>query len=135
LYGKGGPSFVHRIVEKTKISDEPLTVICDNYGTPTSASVVSDYIRLFITRQSLNGTFHVTCSGSCSWYDFAKRIIEKTNINREITPQCKRNSPKSIATRPFDSTLDKKALRLHNITEPQNWQDALDEFLSDYPNI
>lgn len=74
LFGKGGNNFVKAIAEKAKGGGE-LTVVADQFGSPTYAFDLAGAVQELI-EGDFRGTFHVTNRGSCSWYEFALKILE-----------------------------------------------------------
>ena len=72
LYGGNGPSFVHTMLKLANSGPEELKVVADQIGNPTSTNAVARHLRLLLERPDLNGTFHMTCEGEASWYEFAE---------------------------------------------------------------
>ena len=72
LYGAGGPSFVHTMARLGAQAGEPLKVVDDQRGNPTSTKVVADVIRFLLTRPDVSGIVHGTCEEQCSWYGLTK---------------------------------------------------------------
>ncbi len=69
LYGAGGRNFVDTIVAKAR-AGEPLRVVDDQRGAPTWTHDLSEAMLALIERREF-GTYHVTNSGNCTWYDLA----------------------------------------------------------------
>ena len=70
LYGSGGPSFVHTMVDLA-CQGKALKVVSDQWGNPTSALEVARKIRLLLEHPELRGVFHLTCEGGTNWFEFA----------------------------------------------------------------
>jgi len=75
------------------------------------------------------GTYHCTGTGECSWYDFASKIIEFSNIDCKVDPVTS-NDYVRAAKRPSYSSLDNMMLRVTVGDEMRNWEDALKVFLN-----
>lgn len=129
LYGFGGPSFVHTMISMAKSGKKELKVVNDQIGNPTSAIAVARKIDYFLTKPELKGTFHLTCEGEATWYKFAQEIFNILKIDMNVIP-CTTNEYPRPAQRPANSRLEKKQLKLHNISPMPHWKDALKEFLS-----
>ncbi|MGN0855050.1 MAG: dTDP-4-dehydrorhamnose reductase [Kiritimatiellia bacterium] len=128
LYGKGGPSFVHTMAKLGVAPGDPIKVVDDQFGNPTSAKVVADVIRFLLTKPDVSGIVHGTCEDQCAWYDFAceiKRLCP--DFTRAITPCTTAEFPRP-APRPRCSALKKSVLNVLGYRTPK-WQDALADFI------
>ena len=126
LYGYQGKNFVYTIMDLAKKRDE-IKVVNDQRGNPTNAEDLAFHIlKLILTEEY--GVYHCTGDGECSWYDFAKKIVEYSNIDCRVNP-CTSDEYKRLAKRPTYSSLDNMMLRLTVKDEMRNWEDALKEFI------
>lgn len=130
LYGAGGPSFVHTMVRLgAERTDEPLRVVNDRRGNPTSVQTVVDVVRFLMTRPDVSGVVHATCEDQCSWYDFAceiKRLLGD-RFPRDIAPCATSESPEPVP-RPRLCALKKSVLNVLGYRTPV-WQKALSDFI------
>lgn len=129
LYGKGGPSFLHTMLNKASNGSQILKVVDDQVGNPTSTDAVSDALNFLIKERSIAGTIHLTCEGEATWYEFAKKIFEIKGIRQKIIP-CRTSDYPVIALRPKNSRLEKAVLRQTGLFSMPHWEDALRDFLS-----
>lgn len=130
LYGAGGPSFVHTMVRLGNDPAKPeLKVVNDQHGNPTSTAAAARKLREILLRPQLAGTFHLTCEGEATWYEFAKEIFGFLGIRKQIIP-CTTEEYPVPAKRPANSRLDKMMLRLSGMTPMPDWKAALHEFLT-----
>ena len=90
---------------------------------PTSANDLAYHI-LKLARTEYYGTYHCTNEGTCSWYEFAKRIIELAGIEAEVRP-CTTAEYPTPAKRPAYSSLDNAMLRNTVGNQMRPWEDAL----------
>ena len=132
LYGPGGPSFVHTMLRLASQQGDPLRVVADQIGNPTSTDAVATGLTELIER-GVDGTVHLTCAGETSWYGFTQEIIRLRRFTRGLVPCSTADYPRP-APRPANSRLDKMVLRLHALPEMPSWQDALAVFLTTYPD-
>ncbi|MDD4099281.1 MAG: dTDP-4-dehydrorhamnose reductase [Lentisphaeria bacterium] len=130
LYGENGPSFVHTMLALADGTRPELTVVQDQIGNPTSTTAVARHLKLLLQHQELAGTFHLTCEGQATWYDFAREIFRCAGVTQRVIPCTTKDFPRP-APRPANSRLDNMMLRLHGLPTMPNWQDALREFLAD----
>ncbi len=129
LYGPGGPSFVHAMLKLADGSRPVLKVVDDQRGNPTSTLAVAEALRGILNRPLLTGTFHLTCEGEASWYEFACEIFRQRGIEQKVIPCTTSEFPRP-APRPANSRLEKRMLRLCNLPPMPEWRDALREFLA-----
>lgn len=129
LYGKGGPSFVHTMVKLADGTRPELKVVNDQIGNPTSTTAVVRGLRSILRRPELAGTFHLTCEGEATWYDFACEIFRQLELGQKVVPCGTADFPRP-APRPANSRLDKMMLRLAGLPPMPDWKDALREFLA-----
>ena len=129
LYGAGGPSFVHAMISLADGTRPVLKVVSDQLGNPTSALAVVRELREVLKRPELVGTYHMTCEGEASWYEFAREIFRRMEISQKVLPCTTEEFPRP-APRPANSRLEKMMLRLSGLPPMPDWKDALGEFLA-----
>ena len=128
LYGPGGPSFVHTMVKLGSQEGEPLKVVDDQRGNPTSTKAVADVVKFILSKPSVSGIVHATCEDQCTWCEFAREIKRLVpGFVREIVPCTTAEFPRP-APRPRNSALKKSVLNLLGYRTPK-WQDALADFV------
>lgn len=127
LYGAGGNNFVKTMLRLAEEKDE-LTVVNDQTGSPTfSHDLAAKIIELVMTEKF--GFYHATNSGSCTWFDFAKSIMEMKGINIPIKPVSTEEFPRP-AHRPRYSVLDNLGLELNGFSPMPPYLDALERYLA-----
>lgn len=131
LYGAGGPSFVHTMLKLGAQGGDPLKVVNDQHGNPTSCDAVAAHlVRLLDV--PLSGVCHLTCEGETTWHAFTQAIFALKGFDRGVNP-CTTDEYPRPAPRPANSRLDKRVLRLAGLPEMPHWKDALEAFLRAYP--
>lgn len=80
-----------------------VSVVMDRRGRPTFTFDLARALVLLLSVHSY-GIFHVTNSGECSWYDFAKAIFDLSGHKVEVTPITS-DQFRSLARRPRYSVL------------------------------
>lgn len=135
LYGAGGPSFVHAMMNLADGTRPELKVVADQIGNPTSTSAVAAKLSEILKHRELTGTFHLTCEGEASWAEFAAEIFRLTGKNQKIVPCTTGEFPRP-APRPANSRLDKMMLRLAGLSPMPHWKTALADFIrSEFPEL
>jgi len=76
------------------------------------------------------GTYHVTNSSDCTWYDFAVEIAKQTGSSTKINPVTSEEF-KLPAPRPAYSVLGNTMLRLEGIEAPRHWKEGLEAYLKE----
>lgn len=132
LFGLKGKCFPHTIINMAK-EGKSLRVVADQVGCPTFTRDLSKKIAQIIDG-SLYGTYHVTNTGSCSWYEFAKKALSLTGMDYvEITPITSEEWP-SPTQRPRHSVLRHWALEVQDMDDMRPWEEALADFVSALEN-
>ena len=127
LYGHYGRNFVETILKLAEEKEE-LTVVDDQVGSPTYTRDLSRKIKELLSTK-LYGIYHITNSGSCSWYEFAREILKLADIKRvELKPVTSEELDRP-APRPRFSVLENYCLRLTLGNSMRNWKEALREYI------
>lgn len=133
LFGKNGKNFVTSIINQTR-NKRYLKVVDDQVGSPTYAWDLAGAIKLLIELEA-EGIFHVTNRGLCSWYEFAKKILEFAEIRGVSVEPIKSYELNRRAPRPAFSGLSSRKFTEVTGKTLRFWQAALSEFLSRDLNI
>lgn len=127
LFGPGGKNFVDRIVELARERSE-LKIVDDQRGCPTFTPDLASATLELVERGAL-GTYHVTNSNECSWFEFAREIVKKSGLQVELGPTDS-TAFGAPAPRPAYSVLENYMLELEGMPRLRSWDDALSEYLS-----
>jgi dTDP-4-dehydrorhamnose reductase len=126
LYGKKGKNFVDTISRLLTERDE-IEVVNDQIGSPTFTYDLALKLKELIGRGY--GTYHITNSSQCSWYEFAAEIAKLQPGKAKIKPTTSENF-KRPAKRPHFSVLNNTMMKLEGLSELRSWKDALKDYLS-----
>ena len=126
LYGYVGHNFVYTMRKLGKERDS-INVVNDQRGNPTHANDLAYHILKLIETEEY-GVYHCTGKGECTWYDFAKMIIELSGEKCEVNP-CTSEEYKTPAKRPEYSSLDNMMLRNTVGDEMRDWKEAIKSFI------
>lgn len=128
LYSEFGKNFVKTMLNLTATRPE-LKVVFDQVGTPTYAYDLAQAIVRIIERP-VEGIYHYSNEGVCSWYDFTKMIAEYSGHTQCDIQPCHSDEFPSPVKRPAFSVLDKtKIKQTFGITVPY-WTDSLKKCIS-----
>lgn len=127
LYSAFGNNFMKTIIKLAREKGH-VKVVSDQVGTPTWAGDLASVILQVIEKDCPPGLYHYSNEGVCSWYDFAKAIIELQEINASIEPITTKEFP-TPAPRPHYSVLDKSLIKSTLGIKIPYWRDSLKESL------
>lgn len=125
LYGDGN-NFVRTMLKLAETNDT-LRVVDDQVGTPTS-TVDLAWVIFKLLSSDAYGTYHATCQGQCSWYEFACEIFRQSGKNVKVVPVTTAEFIRP-AKRPVHSVLDNYMLRMTVGDPMRTWQEALKDYV------
>jgi dTDP-4-dehydrorhamnose reductase len=128
LYGKYGKNFVSTILRLAK-EKEVLSIVDDQVGSPTYTRDLSRVISRLI-QKDIHGIFHVVNQDICSWYDFARAILEFSGLQGVKVLPISSEILGRPAPRPFYSALDTRKLKVEAGLTLRPWKEALKEYLA-----
>jgi dTDP-4-dehydrorhamnose reductase len=129
--GKGG-NFVETMITKAK-RNEKISVIDDMWMSPTYTKDAAEAIKSIIELKVPYGIYHVTNSGYCTWFHFAKEIFRLTGLNPSLEP-IKSCQLQSKVKRPQFSALKSIKLPKYGI-KMRSWKEALRDYLVEKGHI
>ena len=130
VYDAFGKNFPNAILNKAK-KGEDLSVVDDQFGTPNSAdfiaAVTTDVIDRFLKDESLviegDRIYHLVASNYCSWFEFAKFLLDILGLNVTLKAVASGAFPVS-ARRPTNSRLNNGKLSLLMGYEIEDWRQS-----------
>jgi dTDP-4-dehydrorhamnose reductase len=133
LYGHSGSlgkgdNFVELMIRLAN-EGKDIKVVDDQVLTPTSTKDIAEKLYELIQTEKY-GLYHMTNSGSCSWYEFACEIFKQAGLAPNISPTTS-ESFGSKAKRPAYSVLDNKNLRAAGLTDLRPWKEALADYIKE----
>ena len=109
LYSEFGKNFVKTMLYLTATKPQ-LKVVFDQVGTPTYAGDLANVIMTVIATP-VEGIYHFSNEGVCSWYDFTKMISEFSGQSLCNIYPCHSEEFPSKVKRPSYSVLDKTKIK------------------------
>ena len=124
LYSQYGHNFLKTILKYAK-QEKPLTITTEQTGTPTNANDLATVLLDLIVSEKANyGTYHFSNKGEGTWYDFAKEIIESSNLT-EKTKLAQTDYYRTFAKRPVYSVLNISKLERAIPIQVLDWKESL----------
>ena len=126
VYGEG-KNFVNALLQTAETETEA-AIPTDQFGSPTSAKDLARII-LHLIQTNEYGTYHATCKGKCSRYEFAEEILKLSGKQLKLIPALAADVP--TAARPAYAVLDNFILRIIDVYDMPTWQESLKEYLEE----
>lgn len=126
VYGEG-KNFVNALLQTAETETEA-AIPTDQFGSPTSAKDLARII-LHLIQTNEYGTYHATCKGKCSRYEFAEEILKLSGKKLKLIPALAADVP--TAARPAYAVLDNFILRIIDVYDMPTWQESLKEYLEE----
>jgi dTDP-4-dehydrorhamnose reductase len=105
-------------------------VVDDQVGSPTYTLDLAKAIRAMLKNTAAGyGTYHVSNSGSVSWYDYAKTVLRLAGSKTKVVPTSSKELARP-AKRPAMSVLDNTKFRSYTGYKMRRWSAALKEYLN-----
>ena len=129
IYSDFGNNFVDTIIKNATLKGQ-LNIISDQFGTPTYANDLAQIIIDILNKDKFNERempseiFHYSNEGECSWFDFAKEIVDILQIDCNLSPITSDDYPQ-LAKRPKYSVLSKKKISEEFDLNINYWKDSL----------
>lgn len=123
LYSEFGKNFVRTMLNLTATKPQ-LKVVFDQTGTPTYAWDLATAIVAALNNP-VEGVYHYSNEGVCSWYDFTKMIAEYAGNTGCVIQPCHSDEFPSPVKRPSFSVLDKTKFKEAFGASVPYWIDSL----------
>ena len=134
VFGSHGNNFLKTILRLIQEKDS-LNIVSDQWGSPASASMLSDVtfkiVDTILKNKNFNdyGTYHVTNDGETNWHAYASLISsESRKLNLKVTCAPDKIHPilsseyPTAAKRPFNSRLNTDKLKKTFMLELPHWE-------------
>lgn len=142
VFGAHGANFA-RTMLRLAAEREGLNVVADQFGAPTSASLIADVTAQIIGQYQRAGSnhfpyglYHLAASGVTTWFDFARTVVEaahRAGKSPKLTPEAIRPITTAEyplpATRPANSRLSTQRLQQAFGLRLPPWQGGLNHVL------
>lgn len=122
IYGLGHSGSLRDILSRAR-AGQTIEVYTDQVGSPTSISTYANYIVALIEAGEY-GTFHISCAGTCTRYEFAKTALEYAGLTTvKIEPVTSVDQTSFI-------DLDNLMLRLVGFEPVPDWRQDLHAYMA-----
>jgi dTDP-4-dehydrorhamnose reductase len=127
LFGRNGKNFIRTILALSKEQQE-IRIVNDQRGSPTfTHDLAAQTMRL--TAAGCRETYHVTNSGSCTWFELASTALACAGIEEvRVIPVSTAEFPR-LARRPANSVLANARLEREGFPFLRPWPIAVREYI------
>jgi dTDP-4-dehydrorhamnose reductase len=129
LFGVHGHNFVESIRNQVKKATNPLRVVNDQRGRPTYTPHLAHAIIRLAQNERARGIVHYADDDECTWFDFARAIVEELGAATDVIPVTTSEFPRP-AVRPAYSVLSTERYERLTGVRPESWRDGLHEYLA-----
>lgn len=127
LYSPYGKNFV-KTMRQLGRNNKEIKVVADQIGTPTYALDLAKAIyKILRSHQWVQGVYHFSDMGVCSWYDFARAVMDMSGITTCRVNAIPTEEYPTVARRPYYSVLNKSRIRDTYDVEIPYWRDSLQD--------
>ena len=106
VYSPRGKNFMLTMLRLLREKPQ-ISVVNDQIGAPTSTRLIAGTTaQVLKQRKDRSGLFHLTASGSTSWYGFTRLIAEAAGLQATRIDPIPSSAYPTAATRPLNSRLD-----------------------------
>ena len=124
LYSEFGKNFCKTMLTLTA-TKPALKVVFDQCGTPTYAWDLARAVEV-ILKNPVQGIYHFSNEGVCSWYDFAQMVARFSGNDACDIQPCHSDEFPSPVKRPSYSVLDKTKIKQTFGLSIAYWTDSLE---------
>lgn len=131
LYGRHGSAskggnFVQRMLTRAR-EGGGLGVVSDQRLQPTFTQDLAPAI-VEAMRSRAEGVLHLTASGSCSWYEFTRAIIDEAGLEVPVEPTTTAVSADGV-NRPLNGVLARPRADALGLERLRPWREALSDYM------
>jgi len=127
LFGLHGANFIATILKIAR-NEKKLRIVNDQFGSPTYTKDLAAHSAKLM-EAGCHGTYHLTNSGFCSWYELAASCVAWAGMpDVSVTPVTTDQFPRP-APRPPNSILANRRLLREGFPALRTWQEAAQEYV------
>jgi dTDP-4-dehydrorhamnose reductase len=133
LFGPDRRNFVDAILAKASQTDS-LSVVADQWGSPTAASTVVAAIGALIQHAPPLGIYHLRSQEHTSWYEFARYFLALCGISTPVIP-ISTDAANRPAKRPLNGVMSIDKWLDTGMYAPPSWTESVRQYVNLYPYI
>ncbi len=126
VYGEGKQNFIYKLTEWAR-AQEYLKIACDEFSVPTFVDTVVE-VTMKALAGNLRGLYHLTNSGYCSRYEWARVALKRLGIQKFIRPVSLDTFTQPARRPKFSAMSNARISDALNVRIP-GWEEAVELFL------
>lgn len=142
VYGLRGANFLNTM-RRLAAEKDSISVVNDQIGSPTWSRDIAEAVSAVVAMSKYQGalfwkqnagTYHLTSTGSTSWYGFATAIFDELRADGQAGPAVNAISSSdypTVATRPEFSVLDNSLIEGQLSIQMPDWRRSLSLVMQD----
>ena len=138
LFGLARPAFPEWLIEQARHKKQPLRVVGDKFGSPTSAEDAARMIQACLPdgHPDACGIFHLCNQGHCSWADYGRLVLKSAEAQglklatSEIEEVPLSSIQVMVARRPLNSAMSTEKLQQTFGVMPLTCQEAIERHIA-----
>jgi dTDP-4-dehydrorhamnose reductase len=135
LFGRAGclekgRNFVETMLHLAASGRKEIRVVSDQVVTPTSTAELADRVAALIETEAY-GLYHMTAEGSCSWFDFARAVLELSGLDPSVIVPVDAATYGAKARRPAYSVLENGRMKKTGLAVFSPWREGLAAYLEE----
>lgn len=141
VYSQRGENFAKTIIRLAR-QREDLSVIGDQFGSPTGAELLADVtahaIRVTRQRPESSGLYHLAADGETSWFEYARFVLQQAQAlglplkvsSSDLASTLTKDYP-TPAQRPHNSRLNTQKLKQAFAVQLPDWRIGVTRMLKE----
>ncbi|HVL98114.1 MAG TPA: dTDP-4-dehydrorhamnose reductase [Egibacteraceae bacterium] len=128
VHGTHGHNFARTMLRLARDRGQ-VAVVDDQTGSPTFTFDLAPAIRRLAV-SGRHGTYHLTNSGHCTWYEFARAVFDAAGVAVDLRPTDTATFG-APAPRPAYGVLDNRLARLVGLPPLPDWRVSLPRLIAE----
>lgn len=125
--GAKGGNFVHTVLTRAR-AGQPLRVVNDIFFSPTWTGDLAEKTWALLAAPAAGGIYHLANGGGCSWYEFARAVLETAGVTATVDPLSSSQWPGKMRRLP-DTRLASVRCGSLGLEPLRPWREALSAYL------
>lgn len=134
IYSNIGRNF-YLTIKKLSLEKKFIKVVSDQYGSPTSNLFIAEQIEKLVPKLDVSNTgiYHLVSEGSCSWHEFAKLILKKSNSSFDLSKlySIRSDQLETSKIRPQNSRLNNEKIKNTFMISFNSWKTEFNRVVND----
>ena len=138
IFGPEKPSFVDMLLSRALAHDK-VAAIGDKWSTPSYTEDLAVWLEALISAEPPGGIYHLCNSGECTWREYTEHALRCAAAQglpvktTEVASLALKDMESFIAERPVYTVMSTEKFQKLTKIEPRPWEDAVRDYIRDFP--